>query len=110
MALGLPHNYPYWLMVDTTNFNDKFGDAGSYCFTNMIGDSHYQHIGIIVILGMIESPYIGDDWKPIYIYVYIYILGRVYDGFYHISPEGDMAPGIVQGISSRWMSPPITWT
>ena len=94
-------------MVDTTHFNDKFGDAGSYCFTNIIGDSHCQHIGIIVILGMIESPYIYTYTR---IYIYMATLGRVYDWFYHIIPQGDMAPGIVQGISSRWMSPPITWT
>ena len=63
-------------MVDTTHFNDKFGDAGSYCFTNIIGDSHYQHIGIIVMLGMIETPYIYI--AIIYIYVFIYIYNYIY--------------------------------
>ena len=69
-------------MVDTTHFNDKFGDAGSYCFTNIIGDSHCQHIGIIVILGMIESPYIY-----IYTYTRIYIYGNIGESLWLVLPH-----------------------
>ena len=72
-------------MVDTTHFNDKFGDAGSYCFTNIIGVSHCQHIGIIVILGMIESPYIYT-YTRIYIYIWQH-WGEFMIGFTTLSPK-----------------------